>query len=149
MSLLIKRFSILFITVTVLTLLIGCSKDTEQTGVRELLVKAQELQQAEKYEDAIRTYRKIARDYTDTRQGANSQFMIGYIYANHLKDTEQATIEINRFLDDYSEIADSGLIVGAKFELKYMGLNVEEIPVLSDIGSMDTTIAVDEKAPGD
>ena len=149
MSVFINRFGVILFTAISLIWITGCGKKDEQADVKELLVQAQELQQAEKYEDAIRTYRKIARNFALTRQGANSQFMIGYIYANHLKDQEQAKIELNRFLEEYSEVADSGLIVGAQFELKYMGMNVEEIPVLSEIGSADTTVAAGDEKEGE
>ncbi|MDP8237482.1 MAG: tetratricopeptide repeat protein [Candidatus Hatepunaea meridiana] len=122
--------------------LFGCGGGAEKMGTKELLAKAQELQQGEKYEDAIRIYRKLVREYPETRQGINSQFMIGYIYANHLKDLEQAKIELNRFLESYSEKADSGLVAGAKFELDYLGKDISDIPVLTDMGGVDTSAAI-------
>jgi len=99
----------------------------------ELFAKAQDLQKQEKFEDAVRTYREIARNFPTTKQGANSQFMVGYIYANHIKDYEQAKIELNRFIDKYSSSADSGLVAGAKFELQYLGKSIDEIPILSNL----------------
>jgi outer membrane protein assembly factor BamD (BamD/ComL family) len=101
----------------------------------ELFAKAQDLQKDEKFDDAIRIYRQIVREYPKSRQASNSQFMVGYIYANHIKDYEQAKTELQRFIDKFGASADSGLIAGAKFEMQYMGKNIDEIPVLSSIGS--------------
>jgi len=144
----ILRFGwITLLPVFVLALVTGCGDkaDKKQSGLEiELFAKAQEFQKKEKYEDAIQTYRRIVKDYSDTRQGANSQFMIGYIYANHVKDLEQAVIELNRFLDEYSEVSDSGLIAGAKFELLYMGKDIDDIPILTDLGGKDSLVTESE-----
>jgi len=143
-SLIRLGFAILIATIALY--LIGCGgAKKDEGGVMELLAQAQQLQQAEKYDDAIRTYRKIADEFPKTHQAANAQFMVGYIYANHIKDFEQAKIELNRFLKDFAQIADSGLVVGAKFELEYLGKDIEEIPVLKEMGSVDT-VAVEGDA---
>jgi len=99
-----------------------------------LFSQAQEMQKDEKYEAAVKIYRQIACDYPKTKSGANSQFMVGYIYANHIKDLKQAEIELNRFIDKFGNVADSGLVAGARFELKWLGKDIDEIPILSDIG---------------
>ena len=136
-----------FLIFTTAIYFVGCGGSKKDEGdVTELLAQAQQLQQAEKYEDAVRTYRKIVNDFGDTHQAANAQFMIGYIYANHLKDFEQAKIELNRFLENFSETADSGLVVGAKFELDFMGMDIEEIPVLQEMGTADTAAAVEKQS---
>ena len=145
MNNLAKKLCAFVLTIAAITWLIGCGETKQKDTAQELFAKAQELRQGEKYDDAIRTYRKIARDHKDSRLASNSQFMIGYIYANHLKDLEQAKNEINRFLEKYSEIADSGLIVGAKFELEYLGKDIEDIPILSTVGQADSTIDADRK----
>ena len=120
----------------------GCRKGAKTAGgADELFASAQQFQQQEKWNDAIKTYRKIATDYANTRQGANSQFMVGYIYANHIKDYEQAKTELQRFIDKFGASSDSGLVAGAKFEMQYMGKSIDEIPILSSIGggTPDTT----------
>ncbi|HHE46162.1 MAG TPA: tetratricopeptide repeat protein [Bacteroidetes bacterium] len=148
MTAVISRLITAVLLVSALTITLGCGGAAKKADVSELLVQAQQLQQAEKYEDAIRIYRKIAHDYPDSHQGANSQFMVGYIYANHLKDFEQAKIELNRFLDNYSDKADSGLVVGARFELQYMGMDIEKIPALSEMGIADSDTVADTEAGG-
>ena len=122
--------------------LVGCGNKEKTGKADELFAGAQQLQQEEKYSDAVKLYRQIADQYPTSRQGANSQFMIGYIYANHIKDLEQARIELNRFLEKFSSVADSGLIAGARFELQYLGKDISDIPTLSELGGVDTTAAV-------
>ncbi len=141
MTMSLKRIGmgILILTLS-LTFIVGCGQKSQKAdGIEiELFAKAQELQKKEKYDDAVNTYRQIVREYPKTRHGANSQFMIGYIYANHLKDYEQARIELNRYLKKFTEYSDSGLIAGAKFELENLGKSIDEIPIMTEIGS-DTT----------
>ncbi len=141
----ITRLCAAILLVAAFNLIVSCGGASKtEDDVTQLLTQAQQLQQAEKYEDAVRIYRKIAREYPNTHQGANSQFMVGYIYANHMKDFEQAKIELNRFLDDYADSSDSGLVVGARFELQYMGMDIEEIPVLAGMEA-DTSVASEDK----
>ena len=112
----------------------------------ELFAKAQELQKNKKHSEAVEIYRLITRDFPKTKQCANSQFMIGYTYANDIKDYEQARIELNRFLETYSDIADAGLIEGAKFEIENLGKNIDEIPILIQSEEVkDTTASNNEE----
>jgi len=129
--------SLFSIILTGSLIIAGCGKGGDSTpklGETELFAKAQELQKVDKFEDAIQTYRELIREFPKTKQAANSQFMIGYIYANHVKDFEQGKIELKRFIDDYGTTADSGLVAGAQFELQWMGKDIEDIPILSNIG---------------
>lgn len=129
----IIRFFAIAVTVALFGGCSGQSGGSPEEVAAEKFAKAQELQKDEKFAEAIQIYRGIVKKFPQTRQASNSQFMIGYICSNHLNDTEQAKIELNRFLTDYAEIADSGLIAGAKFELQYMGKNIDEIPILSNL----------------
>ena len=140
----IKRSGLLaFLTALIALSFVGCAdKGTDKTSDDfkmaksevELFARAQELQKQEKFNEAVNIYRNITKKFKDTRQGANSQFMIGYIYANHIKDLEQAKIELDRFLGNFASVADSGLIEGAKFELSNLGKNIDDIPILSGLG---------------
>lgn len=118
--------------------MVGCKREASKAVAgqeTELFAKAQDLQKDEKYDEAVKVYREIARDYSSTKQGANSQFMVGYIYANHIKDLGQAKIELQRFLDKFGASADSGLVAGAKFELEYLGKSIDDIPALSNLNT--------------
>ncbi|MBM3328063.1 MAG: hypothetical protein FJY67_01135 [Calditrichaeota bacterium] len=118
----------------------GGKKQSSDEAALELFAQAQELQKEEKFSDAVRIYRQIVRDHSSTRQGINSQFMIGYIYANHIRDLEQARIELSRFIEKYGSTADSGLVAGARFELEYLGKNIDEIPILSTMGTAESGV---------
>ncbi|MFH0766173.1 MAG: tetratricopeptide repeat protein [Calditrichota bacterium] len=125
----------------------GCGGKAKPGDEVEMFAQAQEFQKDEKYEDAVRTYRQIVSDFPKTRQAINGQFMVGYIYANHIKDYEQAKIELNRFIDNFGSKADSGLVAGARFELKYLGKSIDEIPILTDTGGDTATTSNESLTP--
>ena len=47
---------------------------------------------------AIQSYRKIITDFQGSKQAPHAQFMIGYIYANEIKDFKNARSEYEIFL---------------------------------------------------
>lgn len=134
-----------FVTIIALISIIalGCGGGGgSEEKAKEMFAQAQEFQNNNKYEEAIEKYREIAKQYPNLREGANSQFMIGFIYANLMNNFDKARVEFNTFLDKFSSSADSGLIAGAKFELANLGKSIEDIPVLSTLGKgADTTTA--------
>jgi len=132
-------------TIAFVLILFGCqSKPTANPA--DLFTKAQDLQKQEKFQEAIQVYRQIAHDFPKSREGANSQFMIGFIYGNHLQDYAQAKVELSAFLDKFAAVADSGLVEGAKFELKYMGKPIEDIPTLATLNDSSTAPGMDTTA---
>ena len=58
--------------------------------------------------------------------------MIGYIYANVLDDSENAQVEYNLFLQKYP---DHELTPSVKFELDFLGKDINDIPQLKHITS--------------
>ena len=56
--------------------------------------------------------------------------MQGFIYANMLSDYDFAKTYYSEFLEEYSnhELAES-----VSFELKYLGLDIKEIPTLKHL----------------
>lgn len=140
---------ILSVAVAAALLVAGCKKGGDASSGQEieLFAKAQDLLKEEKYDEAVRVYRQIVREFPSAKQGANSQFMIGYIFANHIKDYEQGKIELQRFIDKFGATADSGLVAGARFELEYIGKDIDEIPILANIGSASNELDTSH-APG-
>ncbi|MFC2150785.1 tetratricopeptide repeat protein [Calditrichota bacterium] len=136
-----KLFTYILAIVLSAGILVGCSdsgKNAEENA-KTMTAQAQELLKEQKYDAAIKVYRKIIRENPGSRLAGNAQFMIGFTYANSMNDLEQAKIEFNRFLDSYAAVAESGLIAGAKFELENLGKNVEEIEVISKIGAAEAS----------
>lgn len=128
------QLKIIAFAVTILLVLSGC-QGKPAGNPAEMFASAQDFQKQENYTEAIKVYKQIVKDHPKSREGANSQFMVGFIYANHLQDFPKAKAELTTFLDKYSTTADSGLIEGAKFELRFMGKPIDDIPSLETTGN--------------
>ncbi len=136
------RISIVTVALGLLLVsVIGCGGKSDISPAQEMMQRAQKLQEEQNFDQAIKAYKKIVDQFPQTREGANSQFMIGFLYGNYLNDQDNAKIELQKFIDNFSELADSGLVKGAEFELKYMGKSIDEIPILSGLGDKGDTAA--------
>ncbi len=62
--------------------------------------------------------------------------MVGYLYANHLKNKDQAKAAYQTFIRDYPE---HELVKDAQWELDHLGKDVNEIEELNRILSRDST----------
>ena len=82
------------------------------------------------YSEAIKQYDKVKNNFPDSKQVPFSLFMQGFIYANMLSDYDFAKTYYSEFLEEYSnhELAES-----VSFELKYLGLDIKEIPTLKHL----------------
>lgn len=81
---------------------------------------------------AINNLTKIIEMYGDTEFAPQSQFMIGFIYANSATDTVKARQAYKAFLDKYPE---HELVSSVKWELKYLGKDISDIPLLNKLES--------------
>ena len=84
------------------------------------------------FEKALIEYRIVLTRYTGSKEEALAQFMIGYIYANVLKDFVSARKEYQVFLDNFPK---HELYPSVKFEIDYLGKDINEIPALKHITS--------------
>ncbi len=84
------------------------------------------------FNNAISAYSSVIDKFSGSEQEAQAQFMIGYIYANILGDKLKAEENYKNFLTKYPnhELAPS-----VKFELDYLGKDINEIDVLKHITS--------------
>jgi len=82
------------------------------------------------FQQAIAAYRKVTKDFKGSQQEAHAQFMIGYIYANVLNDLDSARQEYMAFMENYPK---HELTPSVKFELDFLGKDINEIPVLKHI----------------
>lgn len=97
-------------------------------GVRQEQAK-QLFERAQATEDPaarIRIYEQILAQHGDSKYGAQAQFMIGFVYAEELKDKEKAHAALNQVVEKYpkSELVDS-----ARWMLKNME---SEVPRFED-----------------
>lgn len=84
------------------------------------------------FNSAINSYADVVKKYSGTSQESQAQFMIGYIYANILGDKSKAELYYKAFLDRFP---DHELAPSVKFELDYLGKDINEIDVLKHITS--------------
>jgi len=84
------------------------------------------------FEKALSEYRVVLNKYNGSKEEALAQFMIGYIYANVIKDFDLARKEYQIFLDKFPK---HELHPSVKFEIDYLGKDINEIPALKHITS--------------
>ncbi len=84
------------------------------------------------FEKAVEAYRKVTTDFENSAEVPHARFMIGYIYSNILSEYEKARLEYQSFLEKYP---DHELSTSVKFELEWMGKDINEIDALKHITS--------------
>lgn len=82
------------------------------------------LSEKENLDKAIELFKKLHDDYPSSEYAPSGLFMAGFIYANDLKNYEEATAMYKQFLKEYP---DNELAESAQAELDNMGLSPEEI----------------------
>ena len=84
------------------------------------------------FEKAVEAYRKVTTDFENAAEVPHARFMIGYIYSNILSEYEKARLEYQSFLEKYP---NHELSPSVKFELEWMGKDINEIDALKHITS--------------
>ncbi|MEJ2626996.1 MAG: tetratricopeptide repeat protein [bacterium] len=79
---------------------------------------------------AISRLKTVIEKYPESKYAPQSQFMLGFIYANNLSDTLKAKQEYNKFLEKYP---DHELVTSVQWELKYLGKDLNEIPLINKL----------------
>ncbi|MCX7835192.1 MAG: tetratricopeptide repeat protein [bacterium] len=113
----------------------GCVKANEE----DLFNEAKSLQEKQQTKQAIAKYEELISKFPKGKYAAKSQFMVGFLYANELKDYSKAKSAYENFLKNYSTEVDSGMVASAKWELKYLGKDINEIEELKNLVPPDTT----------
>lgn len=129
-----KIFKII-LSFTILTLICSCKTEMNDGQMFE---KANSLQKEARYQEAIKYYTDITEKFPDSRFAPQSQFMIGFIYANELKDLENAKSAYEKFLLNYPNHA---MASDTKWELEHLG---QDIPDIEDL-----TTGNDNRTPND
>jgi TolA-binding protein len=96
----------------------------------ELIEKATVAQERSDFAGAIAAYKEFITLYPDAPDAPKCQFMIGYLYANHLNDDASAKEAYQQFIRLYP---DHVLIKDAQWELDHLGMDVNEINELNQI----------------
>jgi TolA-binding protein len=122
----LKGMRTLFLLGTAITMLFAACKSgpTQQ----ELFEKATVAQERSDFKGAISAYQEFVTLYPDAPDAPKCQFMIGYLYANHVDDDAAAKEAYDKFIRLYPE---NVLIKDAQWELDHLGLDVNEIDELN------------------
>ncbi len=148
----LKTIITLAVVSLALALIIGCQKGPK---AEDLFTEAKKLQEEQKYDEAVVKYEQLVELHPKSQYAPQSQFMIGFIYANEIEDLEKAKVAYETFLNQYadrsdsgmvaSEVAyetflnqyadrsDSGMVASAEWELKNLGKDINEITDLSAV----------------
>jgi outer membrane protein assembly factor BamD (BamD/ComL family) len=124
----------------ILLLAVGCQKKPSEDMIFN---EAKKFQEESKYSEAVTSYEKLVKFHPRGKYAPQSQFMIGFILANDLKDIKRAEAAYKTFLEKYSSKADSGMVASAEWELKNLGKDINEIQDLSGIIQQETQTASD------
>jgi len=111
----------------------GCAKGPTQ---EQLFEKAKKAQEESNFQAAIDAYQDIVKRFPKSPQAAQCQFMVGYLYANHVKNLDMAKQAYQTFLRNYP---DDALVKDAQWELDHLGKDVNEIDELNKALAKDTT----------
>lgn len=103
----------------------GCKRGPTQ---EELFERAKKAQEESNFTGAIEAYQQIVQLYPRSPQAPQCQFMVGYLFANHLKNMEMAKKAYETFIRNYPE---HDLIKDAQWELDHLGKDVNEIEELN------------------
>jgi TolA-binding protein len=110
-------------------LVFACSgKLTEQ----EYYTKAKEAYTVMKFDVAIHNFKELVQYYPDGEHSAEAMFMLGFIYANDLKQFDLAKEYYGQFVKKYPnhDLADD-----AKYELETLGKDINDLPMFKNLSS--------------
>lgn len=79
---------------------------------------------------SIQEYRKFSTTFPNNSKVPFSIFMQGYIYANELMNYDSAGVLYENFIESYP---NHEIVESVKFELKYLGFGINEIPELKHL----------------
>ncbi len=80
------------------------------------------------FQRSVDTYQRLLTDLPQSSHAAQSQFMVGYIYANEIKDLDRARQAYEAFQKNYPQ---HDLSDDVAFELAHLGKDINELEFLS------------------
>ena len=104
--------------------------DHEKASKSQYLIAEIYYRDLRDFSKAINEYGMLRQKYPESSQVPFSLFMQGFIYANMLSNFEKARNHYEEFLNKFS---DHELAQSVQFELKYLGIEIQEIPELKHL----------------
>ena len=129
-----NRFALL-VGILCLALIVttGCKKKeasevplSEMTQ-EQILKVAQASQEKGNLGKAIEAYEQLIAKYPEGEHADDAQFMIGFLYANDLKDLDKAREAYTIYLEKYRDKAEQTMIMSAEVELANLGKDPSEM----------------------
>jgi outer membrane protein assembly factor BamD (BamD/ComL family) len=103
----------------------GCKKGPSQ---EQLFEEAKKYQEQGNFQAAIQSYETIVKKFPRSPEAPQCQFMVGYLYANHMKNNDLARNAYQTFIKNYPE---HELVKDAQWELDHLGQDVNQIEELN------------------
>ena len=116
--------------IIILEQLISKFTDHEKAPEAQYLIAEIYYRDLRDFSQSIREYEKLMNDFPNSSKVPFAIFMQGFIYANTLSDFDLAKKSYSKFLEKYS---NHDLAESVSFELKYLGLDIKEIPTLKHL----------------
>jgi len=116
--------------IIILEKLISKFTDHEKASEAQYLIAEIYYRDLRDFSQSIREYEKLMNDFPNSSKVPFAIFMQGFIYANTLSDFDLAKKSYSKFLEKYS---NHDLAESVSFELKYLGLDIKEIPTLKHL----------------
>jgi len=116
--------------IIILEQLISKFTDHEKAPEAQYLIAEIYYRDLRDFSQSIREYEKLMNDFPNSSKVPFALFMQGFIYANTLSDFDLAKNSYSKFLEKYS---NHDLAESVSFELKYLGLDIKEIPTLKHL----------------
>jgi len=121
--------------VIIIIMIAGCAK---KPGEEELFTDAKRLQEQSQFQQAVDKYQQLIQLYPGSPLCAQSQFMIGYIYANHVQNFDAARQAYQVYLEKYP---NDEMAKDAKWELDHLGQDINSIDeLIKTEAGKDTTM---------
>jgi outer membrane protein assembly factor BamD (BamD/ComL family) len=126
----------ILVAVFTLNIFVGCKKRSTDEDYFGL---AYENMGKEQWSEAERYFQKVLNEYPDGNFSSKSLFMVGFINANYLKNYEKAEKYYNDFISKYP---DHELVESAKYEIKHLGENIDDLEFLKkEMSEGDSVVA--------
>ncbi len=127
-----KSVKILLSIALIGILVFACSqKKSEQ----EYYETAKNSYAKEDYKSAIAEFKELLKEYPKGKHAAEGLFMLGFINANSIKDYKEAEKYYKQFIKEYP---DHQLRDDAEYELKYLGKDLNSLPLFNQTNQDST-----------
>ena len=121
-----QKLSLNLLVLILISLILSCSSKKSEAEYFKL---AYDQYNKESYDEAISNFKSIIEYYPQGENAAKATFMIGFIYANNIKNYDEAKKYYTLFIEKYP---DHDLADDAKYELETLGQDINDLPIFKN-----------------